>query len=91
MDGPLAPHRLVAKLPQHPVPPPDDPPMADTAPPQLVAFIYYLTRDLVPPRYVESVIAHIRAHPDTLGDPDLRAYAERKARELSYVKTSVAP
>lgn len=55
----------------------------------LVAFIYYMTRDLIPVRYLESVIAHIRAHPDALGDSDLTAYAERKAKELCYDPTVV--
>lgn len=63
--------------------------MADRAPPMVVAFIYYMTRDLLPPRYTESVVAFLRSHPDPLSDPDLRAYAERKARELCYEPTSV--
>lgn len=89
LHGPLRPHRLAARLAEHPVPPPDAPPMADTASPLLVAFIYHMTRDLIPVRYTESVIAHIRAHPEVGGDPDLMAYAERKARELSYDPTAV--
>lgn len=63
--------------------------MADKASPLLTAFIYYMTRDLIPVRYLESVIAHVRAHPGTPLDPDLLAYAERKARELSYDPTTV--
>lgn len=64
--------------------------MADVAPPMLTMFIYYMTRDLLPTRYMEHVMAHIRSHPNDKGDPDLMAYAERKARELSYVPTPVA-
>lgn len=64
--------------------------MADKAPPMLTLFIYYMTRDLLPVRYLESAIAHIRVAPDGAGDPDLMAYAERKARELCYDPTGVS-
>lgn len=59
--------------------------MADSAPPKLVAFIYYMTRDLIPPRYTQSVLAHIEAFPNEVGnDPDLLAFAERIARRITY-------
>lgn len=58
--------------------------MADSAPPLLTAFIYYMTRDLIPPRYVESVLEHIRAFPDHQGDTDLWAYADKIARRIMF-------
>jgi hypothetical protein len=79
--GPLAVHRLATRMPELP-PPPVEPPMADSAPDALVAFIYYMTRDLIPPRYTEGVLAHIAAHPDHKGQSDLWAYAEKTARRL---------
>lgn len=88
MDA-LAPYRLARRVANHPVVPHDEPPMAEKASPMLTAFIYYMTRDLLPVRYTESVIAHIRAHPGAASDKDLWAYAERKARELSYDPTTV--
>lgn len=72
---------------EHPVPPPHEPPLADEAPPHLVAFLYYMIRDLIPPRYVNSVVAHTRGHSyPELGamDKGLVDYADRVARELVY-------
>jgi hypothetical protein len=80
---------LAAKVTSLPAPPPNDPPLADTAPDKLVAFLYYMTRDLIPPRYTQGVLAHIEAFPNEVGnDPDLRAFAERMARRIMYDRTS---
>lgn len=65
--------------------------MADEAPEALVNFIYLMTRDLIPPRYTQSVLAtvHAMTPPQRAAlDPDIRAFAERVARELCYVQTS---
>lgn len=82
--GPLSPHRLVAKVADHPVPPPHEPPMADSAPEALVAFLYYLVRDLIPPRYIDSILHHARAGGAPMPDDHIRGFAERVARELVY-------
>lgn len=61
--------------------------MASAAPPLLTAFVYYMVRDLIPPRYVDSILNHIRANPHVSLDPDLKGYAERAARQLAYDPT----
>lgn len=85
MSTSLSPHRLVHRVAEHPVAPPADPPMADVAPEALVTFIYYIVRDLIPPRYIDSILAHARANQAPMPDDDLRAFAERRARELAYI------
>lgn len=82
--GPLAPHRLMAKLGETPLPPPSDPPMADDAPERLVAFLYMVTRDLLPARYVEHLVSFIESDRKVSADPDLKAWAERMGRRLMY-------
>lgn len=82
-DGPLAPHRLAGKVADHPAVA-YEAKLAESAPPALVAFIFYMTRDLIPPRYTESVIAHIMRDGAKVGDSELWQYADRIARQLSY-------
>jgi hypothetical protein len=85
-EGP-APHVTARRVQDHPVPPPLDPPLAGEAPPRLTAFIYYLVRDLLPPRYIGS-IAHAaqNASYEELGamDKGLVDYADRMARRLMH-------
>lgn len=68
--------------------------MADEAPPRLTAFLYYLIRDLVPPRYIDHILAHTKdASYAELGvmDKGLVDYADRVARRLTngYAPTDV--
>lgn len=68
--------------------------MADEAPDHLVAFLYYLVRDLVPPRYLNSITAttqHV-THGEVMGyDPGLRDYVDRLARRLVAGSTDSSP
>lgn len=84
----LTPHRLArrASAEAH-VPPPPEIPLAGEAPPRLTAFIYYLLRDLVPPRYLDQIASHVQnVGYAELGELDkgLADYADRLARRLTF-------
>lgn len=68
------------------LPAPWTPPLADEAPPQLVAFIYLLGKDLVPLGYLEKALmdAVQGGAGARLGNPQLAEYAERMAKALTH-------
>lgn len=68
------------------VPPPWTPPLADEAPPQLVAFLYLLGRDLLPLGYMEKALMQsVQSGPThSYSNSELQSYAERLARALSH-------
>lgn len=86
-DGQAAPHKMARRAAEHPLPPPYEAPLADNAPVRLTAWIYLVMRDLLPPRYLDHLAAHVQdwnpAELDSL-DPGLRDYAERMARRLIH-------
>jgi hypothetical protein len=70
-----------------PLPPPAEPSLAAEAPPRLHAFLYYLVRDMLPPRYLEQIASHVQDH--SYGelaalDKGLADYTERLARRLMH-------
>lgn len=62
------------------------PPEAAEAPPLMVAFLYQIGRDLLPLGYLEHVVANVTspARIDAMANPELREWAERNARILSF-------
>lgn len=86
-EGPAAPHRMAKQAAAHPVPPPYEAPLAAEAPVRLTAWIYLVMRDLLPPRYMDHIAAHVQHYkPAELDsfDPALREYAERMAKRLMH-------
>lgn len=85
-EAPLKkPHNRARQL--APLPPPAEPLLAGEAPPRLHAFLYYLVRDMIPPRYLEQIAAHVQDH--SYGelaalDKGLADYTERLARQLMH-------
>jgi hypothetical protein len=70
-----------------PLPPPAEPPLAAEAPPRLHAFLYYLVRDMLPPRYLEQIASHVQdlSYGELAAlDKGLADYTERLARRLMH-------
>lgn len=70
------------------IPPPHVVPEAEEDPPvQLVTFLYLLMRDFIPPGYIEAMVREgfMTRHGTVYSNPDLEHYAERLARQLTYV------
>ena len=68
-------------------PPPYQPPLAEKSPPALTQFLYLLMRDLITPRYLDTILAEIRSAPSTaFAIPELGELASRIGRELVYVE-----
>lgn len=70
------------------LPPPHEIPQAEEAPPQqLVTFLYLVLRDCLPSGYVEGMVREgfMTRNSDRYSNPDLANYAERLARQLTYV------
>lgn len=72
----------VAPPPQ--VPPPFEPPLADTSPFMLQCFIYLLARNHLPLGAIEAAVQASRARTTPLPPDVIGQYAERIARELVY-------
>lgn len=76
------------------LPPPHVIPLAEEDPTnQLVTFLYLLMRDFIPPGYIEAMVREgflTRTHP-VFSNPDLAHYAERLARQLTFIDPPPEP
>jgi hypothetical protein len=86
--GPVAVTRLARMLSPsmaEEMPPPYEPPLAPSADPKLVTFLYLMMRDMIPIGYVESTVSRALRETGEMGsNPELAAYAQRVARTLTY-------